>query len=157
MSSRPVVQWVVVSAMLVGLSSGKTVWAAGPGGAVADAGLLVQMEMRANNANPREKCYLYAEVLAGLTELEGQQIAAGEVEQAHATMQRMDDVAGKIHAASVGDAKRLKNAEQMLERTTRRVQDMARVVSAEEQTAMQSTLQHMNAVHNELLAMVFAH
>jgi methylphosphotriester-DNA--protein-cysteine methyltransferase len=100
---------------------------------------------------------LSAEVLSGLTELEGQEIAAGEMDQAHATMQRMDEVAGKIHAAQMGNAKRLKNAEQVLERTTRRVQDMARVVGAEEQGAMQSTLQRLNAVHNEVLAMVFAH
>jgi hypothetical protein len=122
-----------------------------------DAPALVQMEARANLANPREKCYLYAEVLAGLTELEGRQIAAGENEQAHSTMQHMNDVAGKIHAASVGDAKRLKNAEQIIERTTRRVADMVRVAGAEEQTAMQSTLQHMTTVHNEILAMVFSH
>jgi hypothetical protein len=157
MSSRPVVEWVVVSAMLVGMGSGKAAWAAGPNPMMADATVLVQMEDRANNANPREKCYLYAEVLAGLTELESQQIAANELEKARATMQHMDEVAAKIHAASVSDAKKLKNAEQVLERTTRRVQDMARVVGAEEQTALQSTLQHMNTVHNELLAMVFAH
>jgi hypothetical protein len=153
---RPAVRYVAASVMLVGLSSGRVARAAGPNSMMTDATVLMQMEDRANNANPRERCYLYAEVLAGLTELEGQQIAANEFEKAHATMQHMDALAGKIHAASMGDAKKLKNAEQMLERTTRRVQDMARVVGTEEQTALQSTLQHMNAVHNELLAMVFA-
>jgi hypothetical protein len=141
--------------VLMGLSS-SVARAANPV-AMMDAPALLQMEERANLANPREKCYLYAEVLAGLTELEGRQIAAGEMENAHSTMQHMNDVAIKIHAASAGDAKRLKNAEQMLERTTRRVADMARVVSAEEQSAMQTTLQHVSTVHNEILAMVFAH
>jgi hypothetical protein len=155
MVSRLEVGFVVVAVVCLG--SGKAVWAAGPNTVMTDASVLTQMEERADNANPREKCYLYAEVLAGLTELEGQEIAAGDMDKAHATILRMNDVAGKIHAASVGDAKRLKNAEQVLERTTRRVQDMARVVGAEEQNALQSTLQHMNNVHNELLAMVFAH
>lgn len=147
----------LVVVAVVGLGSGKAVWAAGPNAAAVDATVLVQMEDHANKADPRERCYLYAEVLAGLTELEGQEISAGEMDQARATMQRMDNVAGKIHAAQLGNAKRLKNAEQVLDRTTRRVQDMARVVSADEQTVMQSTLQHLNAVHNEVLAMVFAH
>jgi hypothetical protein len=115
------------------------------------------MEHRASQADPREKCFLYAQVLVGLTELEGRQIAAGEDEQAKVTMQRMDDVAAKVHEASMGNAKRLKNAEQLLERTTRRVADMVRVVSSQQRMAMQSTLQHMDAVHNEVLAMVFSH
>jgi hypothetical protein len=128
----------------------------GPDVTTMDASSLVQLEERANQADPREKCYLYAEVLRGLTELEGRQIAAGQEEQAHTTMQRMNDVAAKIHAASVKDAKRLKNAEQILQRTTVRVSDMVHVASAEEQAAMQSTLQHLNTVHSELLTMVFA-
>jgi hypothetical protein len=119
--------------------------------------MLTQMEDRANLADPREKCFLYAQVLVGLTELEGRQIAAGEDEQARATMRHMDAVAVKMHEASAANAKKLKNAEQMLERTTRRVSDMVRVVSSQQRTALEATLQHMNTVHNEILSMVFAH
>jgi len=136
---------------------GTTAKAATPTGNDMDAISLSQLENRANLADPREKCFLYAQVLVGLTELEGRQIAAGEDEQAQATMQRMDEVAAKVQQASATNARRLKNAEQMLERTTRRVSDMVRVVSSQQQAALQSTLQHMNTVHNQILAMVFAH
>jgi hypothetical protein len=139
------------------MMAGRSARASGPSGVDADAIALTQMELRASQADPREKCFLYAQVLVGLTELEGRQIAAGEDEQAKATMQRMDEVAAKVHDASMGNAKRLKNAEQLLERTTRRVADMVRVVSSQQRIAMQSTLQHMDAVHNEVLAMVFSH
>ncbi len=142
---------------LVGTMGSASAWASGPGNGDADSSALMEMEHRASQADPREKCFLYAQVLVGLTELEGRQIAAGEDEQAKATMQRMDDVAAKVHEASVGNAKRLKNAEQLLERTTRRVADMVRVVSSQQRAAMQSTLQHMDTVHNEVLAMVFSH
>jgi hypothetical protein len=141
---------------LVGTPAGSA-RASGPANLGADGAALTEMEHRANQADPREKCFLYAQVLVGLTELEGRQIAAGEDEQAKATMQRMDEVAAKVHNASTGNAKRLKNAEQLLERTTRRVADMVRVVSSQQRAAMQSTLQHMDAVHNEVLAMVFSH
>jgi hypothetical protein len=142
---------------LMGSMSGTSARAAAPASTDTDVTALSQLEDRANLADPREKCFLYAQVLAGLTELEGRQIASGEDEQARATMQRMDDVAAKVHEASAANAKRLKNAEQMLERTTHRVSDMVRVVSSQQRAALQSTLQHMNAVHNDVLAMVFAH
>ncbi len=142
---------------LTGPMTSTTARAAQPVGNDMDATTLSQLEERANLADPREKCFLYAQVLAGLTELEGRQIASGEDEQARATMRRMDEVAVKVQEASAVNAKRLKNAEQMLERTTRRVSDMVRVVSSQQRTALQATLQHMNSVHNDILAMVFAH
>ena len=151
--------WVMVGSVCVAAALGSAACqgarAAGPDG--VDAPTLIQMEARAAQADPRERCYRYAEVLAGWTELEGRQIAAGEDEKARSTRLKMDEVAAKVHAASAGDAKRLKNAEQMLERATHRVSDMVHVVGAEQQAALQMTLQHMSSVHNDLLAMVFAH
>ncbi len=142
---------------LMGSTASATAKAAVTDTADVDLSALAQMENRANLADPREKCFLYAQVLAGLTELEGRQIAAGEDEQARATMRHMDAVAAKVQEASAANAKKLKNAEQMLERTTRRVSDMVRVVSSQQRTALEATLQHMNTVHNEILSMVFAH
>lgn len=142
---------------LMGSMASTTARAAGPAGDEMEASMLSQLEERANAADPREKCFLYAQVLAGLTELEGKQIAAGEEDEAKATMQHMDAVAAKVHEASASNAKRLKNAEQMLERATHRVSDMVRVVSSQQRSALQATLQHLNSVHNDVLAMVFAH
>ena len=154
--SRGFGRWLVFGVCLLAVvAGGGLARAAGP--EMLDATVLFQMEQRAELASPREQCFRYAELLVALTELEGRQIAAGEDAQAHVTMQRMDAVSAKVHAAAMGDAKRLKNAEQMLEHATRRVSDMAHVASAQEQAAMQATLQHMNSVHNELLTMVFAH
>ncbi|QMV17447.1 hypothetical protein GOB94_01010 [Granulicella sp. 5B5] len=145
--------WVVV---VVGLVPDGVARAAGPGVAL-DAVTLTHMEEQAAQANPRDRCYRYAEVLAALTELEGQQIAAGQEAQARVTMQQMNDIAAKVQAEAVGNAKRLKDTEMMLERTTRRVSDMVHVVGYAQESAMQATLQHLNAVHTKVLAMVFAH
>jgi hypothetical protein len=121
-----------------------------------DAGVLMQMEERAAQANPRDQCFLYAEVVQGFTELAGRQMAAGEDEQASATMRHVDEIAVKLHSATAADAKRLKMAEVMMDRTTRHLADMVRVASAEQRAVMQRTLQHLNAVHSELLATVFS-
>jgi hypothetical protein len=114
------------------------------------------MEQRAEAAQPRDQCYLYTEVLHGLTELAGRQIAAGDDTGATATLERINGVAAKIQQTSSANARRLKNAEMLLDRTTRRLTDMAHIVSGSERAVMQTTLQHVDRVHTQLLAMVFA-
>lgn len=121
-----------------------------------DAAALEQLEQRAEHADAREQCFLYTEVLHGLTELAGRQLAAGMNEDAGTTVKKMDVVAGKIQTVSAHDAKKLKNVEQMLEHATRRLGDMAHVASGEEQTLMKSTLAHLNRLHSDILALVFA-
>lgn len=145
--------WVVA---VVGLVPSGTAWASGPMMAL-DAVTLTHMEQQAAQANPRERCYRYAEVLAALTELEGQQITAGQEADARATMLQMNEVAAKVQAEAVGNAKKLKDTEMVLERTTRRVSDMVHVAGYEQESALRATLQHLNAVHTTVLGMVFAH
>ena len=141
--------------VIVGVPCGAAC-AAEPGAAL-DAVTLTHMEEQAAQAKPRERCYRYAEVLAALTELEGQQIAAGQEVDARATMRQMNDVAAKVQAEAVDNAKKLKDTEMVLERTTRRVSDMVHVAGYEQESALKATLQHLNAVHTKVLGMVFAH
>ena len=74
-----------------------------------------------------------------------------------ATMRQMNDVAAKVQAEAVDNAKKLKDTEMVLERTTRRVSDMVHVAGYEQESALKATLQHLNAVHTKVLGMVFAH
>jgi hypothetical protein len=141
--------------LLLGMAAGSS-RASGPDVAALDAAALAQLEQRAEQADPREQCYLYAEVVQGFTDLAGRQMEAGEDEQAGTTLRHVDVIAAKLHNAMAKDAKRLKNAEQMLGRTTRHLSDMVRVASLDQRTNMQQTLQHLNMVHSELLATVFA-
>lgn len=130
--------------------------ASGPSEVPQNAAALSEMEQRADAAQPRDQCYLFTEVLHGLTELAGRQISAGDDADAAVTLQRIDAVAAKVQKTSIDNPKRLKNAELILGHITRRLSDMAHVASGAEQTAMQATLQHIDKVHTELLAMVFA-
>ena len=130
-------------------------YASSPDETALDSLALIQMEQRVELADQREQCYLYAEVLHGLTELAGRQIASSQFEEATATIRQMDLVANKLHAASARDARRLKNVEQLLEHTTHRFKDVVRAVSLEDRTAMQRTLSRLDALHTEVLAKVF--
>ena len=122
-----------------------------------DASALAELETRAAHAQPKEQCFLYTEVLQGLTELAGRQLLSGDDANASATVQHLDLIAEKIQSATAADAKRLKNAEQLLEHTDHRLADMARVASGDTRATLQAALQHVERVHSELLAMVFTH
>jgi hypothetical protein len=121
-----------------------------------DAAALLQMEQRAESAQPRDQCYMFAEVLHGLTELAGREIAAGDQENASVTLTHIDSVAQKMEKASAANAKRLKNAEMLLEHITRRLTDMAHVASADQRSATQTALQQVNHLHTQVLAVLFS-
>jgi hypothetical protein len=121
-----------------------------------NAAALLQMEQRAESAQPRDQCYMFAEVLHGLTELAGRQIAAGDDGDANATLTQFDSVAVKMEKASAANAKRLKNAEMLLEHITRRLTDMAHVASSDQRSATQMAIQRVNQLHTQVLAVIFS-
>lgn len=122
-----------------------------------DATTLTGLETRAAAAEPRERCYLYTELLHGWTELASREMASGDDDAARSAVQRADADAEKLKSALGKDSKRLKNAELILEHTVHRLSDMMRVTSMEQRDAMQAVLRHMSSVHEDLLAAVFAH
>lgn len=122
---------------------------------VLDDAALDGLQQRADNAQPRDQCFLYTELVHGLTEQAGRQMAAGDDEKAASTISRVDLIAAKI-AKSATNAKQLKNAEQLLQHTTHRLTDMARVAAEQQRELMQTTLRHLDAVHSSVLALVFA-
>ena len=130
--------------------------ASGPDESQLDAVELTQMEQRADAAQPRDQCYMFAQVLHGLTELAGRQMAAGDDSDADVTLTHIDSVAAKMQKASAGNAKRLKNAEMLLDHITRRLTDMAHVATSNERNAMQNTLQAVNRLHTQVLNVIFA-
>jgi hypothetical protein len=121
-----------------------------------DLSALQQLEQRAEHADLKDQCFLYTQVVHGLTELAGRQMSEGLDDQAAATMAQVNEVAAKVEKASSQDAKRLKNVELMLEHTTHRLSDMARVAGSAQRSVMQATLKHLDAVHSSVLALVFA-
>ena len=124
---------------------------------ILDATALTELEQKAAAAEPRERCFLYTELLHGWTELAGRAITDGKDADALAAVQRADEDVAKLKAFLGRDSKRLKNAELLLERSSHRLADMVRVVSLDQHDALQAVLKHMNNVHDDLLAEIFAH
>ena len=124
---------------------------------ILDDAAISQLEARAAAAQPREQCFLYAELVHNLTERAGKQLSDGENEQASATFKRIDALAQKIHMSLARDSKRLKNAEMLMHHTTSRLADMLHVASDDDRVVVQSTLKRLDTVQSELLAQVFIH
>ena len=82
-----------------------------------------QLEQRAQQANPREQCFLYTELVHSMTELAGKEMLAGDTDQANATLKRVDHYAHLIHVSLAANAKRLKNAEMLMHHTIHRLAD----------------------------------
>lgn len=147
---------VMVRVVLVGIvMMPARVMLASEAAAAPSAEMLVLQEQKADTAAPRDQCFLYSEVLGMLTELEGKQIDADDP-KASETLAHMERIVGKMKHAEVQDAKRLKNAEVLLEHATRRLSDMLHLARGEEREAMTATISHLNRVHDEVLALVFA-
>ena len=131
--------------------------ASGPDESLMDVTALAQMETSVAAADPRDRCFLYTKLLHDWTELAGHDLAAGDESAAEIAMQHADANAARLKVAIAKDSKRLKNAEQLLEHSAHRLTDMLRVASMDQHDAMQTVLRHVNSVHDDLLAAVFAH
>ena len=122
-----------------------------------DAATLAQMELRAQQAKPREQCFLYTELVHTMTELAGHQMLAGDIENATATLKRVERYANLIHLGLANDTKRLMNAQMLMHHTTRRLDEYVHKASSEDRETLQATLKQLTKVEDELLSQVFAH
>ena len=118
---------------------------------------LAQLEDRANQASPREQCFLYAQIVHTMTVQAGQQIADGDTEQAAATLSKVNQYAHIIHVSLARDAKKLKDAEELMHNTTYRLAEVLHLASGPDKATVQETLKQLNQVNDEILAQVFTH
>lgn len=118
---------------------------------------IAQLEARAAQAKPREQCFLYAEIIHGMTQLAGKQLVDGDVEQASATLKKINHYAQLIHANLANDTRKLKDAEMLMQHTTSHLGMYIRQASADDQASLKATLAQLDHVHDELLTQVFNH
>ncbi len=122
-----------------------------------DAQALAQLELRAQQAGPRDQCFLYTELVHTMTEIAGRQMVNGDIDQASATLKKVNQYAQLIHMDLASNSKRLKNAEMLLHHTSYRLAEYLHKASSEDQATLKVTLKQLDQVHDELLAEVFKH
>ena len=117
--------------------------------------LIAALEARLRQAAPRDQCYLYAELLQQLTELSLQRYAAGNVEEASALLQRVQQTAGNLHQALAQRGKRLKNTEILLRRAAFRLTEMLHSSSYEDRPLVEQTLSLVTRAQTATMMQVF--
>lgn len=116
---------------------------------------IAALEAKATQAQPRERCFLYAELVQQMTELSVRQYASGNVVKAQGLLQRIQTLAAKIHLSLARNDKRLKNAEIMLSNTSFRLKEMLNASDYEDRPLVQQTLAKVNDAQDEAMMKVF--
>ena len=118
---------------------------------------LARLEQRAAQAKPREQCFLYTELVHGLTQQAAAQLAADDTEQAAATLKQIAHFVPLIQGSLTRNSNRLKEAEKLLHDTTYRLGQLLHLVSGDDRATVQDTLRQLNQINDELLNQVFNH
>jgi hypothetical protein len=122
---------------------------------IPDPQALAALMLKADQAQPKEQCFLYAELVHDMTELAGQQMNAGDGDHASATLRLIQKYAEKIHMGVAEDGKKMKNAEQLMRHTSFRLTGILNAASYDDRQALQATLKQLEQVQTELMMQVF--
>ena len=122
-----------------------------------DAQALSQLELRAQQANPRDQCYLYTQLVHTMTELAVKEMADGDDDQASATLKQINRYAHLIQVNLEQNTKRLKNAEMLMHHTTLRLAQALHLASEDDRTTVQATLKQLDLIQDQILNQVFNH
>ena len=122
-----------------------------------DAQALAQLEVRAQQAGPRDQCFLYTELVHTMTEIAGKQMLNGDIDKASDTLKKVNHYAQLIHMDLASNSKRIKNAEILMHHTTYKLSEYLHHASGEDQDTLKATLKQLDKVHEELLAEVLKH
>jgi hypothetical protein len=122
---------------------------------IVDPAAMAALMARADSAQPKEQCFLYAEIVHQMTELAGQQLNAGDDDHASATLKLVQKYAEKIHMGVAEDGKKLKNAEQLMRHTSFRLAGILNAASYDDRQVLQATLKQLEQVQTELMMQVF--
>lgn len=122
---------------------------------LTDEQAISQLEQRAQQANPRDQCFLYTELVSAMTDLAGKQMLDGDTDHASALLKKISHYADLIHLDMSANTKKLKNAQMLMHRTSYRLNEYIRQASVEDQATLKATLKQLDQVQDELLAQVF--
>ena len=116
---------------------------------------LAALHIKADQAQPRDRCFLYAQLVSQMTDLAGKQFNSGEFVQASQTIQLVRRYAEKIHEGVTDDSKKLRDAELLMRRASFRLKGILSAATYEDRPALEVTLEQLKEVQSELLMQVF--
>jgi RNA polymerase sigma-70 factor (ECF subfamily) len=116
---------------------------------------LAMLQAKADQAQPRDRCFLYARLVSEMTDLAGSEFNAGDSRRASETLVLVQRYAEKIHSGVANDSKKIKAAELLVERTSFRLKNILGGASYEDRKILEATLMELNQVQAQLMTEVF--
>jgi hypothetical protein len=113
------------------------------------------LRVKADQARPREKCFLYAKLVSQMTVQAGQQLSSGNSDKASETLDLVRQYTEKIHVSVADDGKNLKDAEVLLRQTIFRLKNILREAPSEDRPPLEATLEQLDRVQAQLMMQVF--
>jgi cob(I)alamin adenosyltransferase len=130
-------------------------YASSPDNKAIDQETITALEARITQAQPREQCFLYAELIHDMTEFSLKQYANGDVDKANSLLKQIQTLTHKMHLHIAENDKRLKNAQILLRHTAFRLTEMLHNSSFEDRPLVQATLAQVNKAQDETMLEVF--
>jgi hypothetical protein len=121
----------------------------------ADSTALAALQAKADQAPPKDRCYLYAELVGQLTDRAGQQLRSGDFGQASESLRLLRHYAEQIDSAVTNDSRKLKDAEMVTRRASFRLSSMLRGASYEDRPELDATLKLVYKAQENLMMQVF--
>ena len=116
---------------------------------------LAALQAKADQAQPKDKCFLYAKLVSRMMDLAGHQLNSGDSAQASETLKLVQRYAEKIRMGVADDSRKLKDAELLMRRTSFRLKGILSGSSYEDRPALEVTLKQLNQVQARLMMQVF--
>ncbi|HXS75677.1 MAG TPA: hypothetical protein VN753_05825 [Terracidiphilus sp.] len=129
--------------------------ASSPDDKMIDQGTIAALEARIPGAQPREQCFLYAELIHQMTEFSMKQYAAGDTDKATDLLKQIQNVTKKLHLTMADNDKRLKKAEILLRHTAFRLTEFLHSSNSDDREVVQDTLAQVNRAESETMLQVF--
>lgn len=120
-----------------------------------DQQTIAALEARIPGAQPREQCFLYAELIHQMTEYSMKQYAAGDTGKATDLLKQIQNLTHKLHLSMAANDKRLKNAEILLRHSAFRLTEFLHNSSYDDRPVVEATLAQVNRAENETMLSVF--
>ena len=130
-------------------------FASSPDDKAIDQQTIAALQARIPQAQPREQCFLYAELIHQMTEFSMKQYAAGDVDKATDMLKQIQNLTKKLHLSMADNDKRLKNAEILLRHTAFRLTEFLHNSSSDDREVVEATLAQVNQAESETMLQVF--
>jgi hypothetical protein len=114
-----------------------------------------ELQAKADQALPQERCFLYAELVNRMADIAGLQFGTGDPVAGEETLKLVQQYALKLQASIGDDSKKIKSAETLLQRTSFRLEGILHEASYENRAALEMTLKQVNNLQTQLMMQVF--